>query len=123
MITSCDQHQFIEGKDFSGLKIIQNFISSSEAEFLVKSLDENQGLDPSQSGRRKKNFGPKINFKKRKIRVDNFTGFYDHSSFIRRRLNELEAIRDMKIVEECFLEYENDRGSHIEPHIDDCWIW
>lgn len=122
MMTNCDEHQLSDGKDFPGVFVLPNFISIQEAESIVKGIDESS-WDLSQSGRRKKNFGPKINFKKKKLRVDNFQGFSLCSKFLRKRLNEVEITKDIKIIEECYLEYDKERGSHIEPHIDDCWIW
>lgn len=122
VILNCDEHQSIDGKDFAGVFVLPEFLTISEAESIVNNVDKSS-WDLSQSGRRKKNFGPKINFKKKKLRVDNFQGFSDYSRFVRKRLNEVEITKDMKIIEECYLEYEKERGSHIEPHIDDCWIW
>lgn len=122
MITSCDEHQSIDGKEFSGVFVISDFLTVDEAENIVSNVDKGT-WDLSQSGRRKKNFGPKINFKKKKLRVDNFQGFSDYSRFLRKRLNGVEITKDIQIIEECYLEYDKERGSHIEPHIDDCWIW
>lgn len=121
MISSCDQHESNNGRDFPGIFIHPNFLTANESELLVNSVDST--WDDSQSGRRKKNYGPKINFKKKKIRVDCFNGFFHASDFVRMKLNDIEIIKDFKTIEECFLEYDAKRGSHIEPHMDDCWIW
>mgnify|MGYP003513114887 FL=1 len=122
MVSNCDQHESSGGKDFPGIFILMNFISSSEAENLVKSVDDDC-WDLSQSGRRKKNFGPKVNFKKKKLRIESFQGFSDYASFVRKRLNDVELIKNFQTIEECYLEYDVQRGSHIEPHLDDAWIW
>lgn len=119
VISSCYQHSS-EGLDFPGIFIHRNFLSKSEAEELVSHVS----WDLSQSGRRKKNFGPKVNFKKKKLRTECFQGFSEYAEeVVRSRLNDFDIIKDFKIVEECFLEYDMTRGSHIEAHIDDCWLW
>lgn len=123
VIKSCDDHSTLgEGTKFSGLYIHLNFLKPSESNEIVEHVDASS-WDMSQSGRRKKNFGPKINFKKRKIRTEYFNGFFETTAFVRDRLVTIDFLKDFKVVEECFLEYEHARGSHIEPHIDDCWIW
>lgn len=86
-------------------------------------VDNLLGWDASQSGRRKKNFGPKVNFKKKKLQLGKFEGFPVLTQFVRERLKKFQVLRDFQVVEECFLEYDITRGSHIEPHIDDAWIW
>lgn len=123
VITSCDEHKTLdEGKNFSGLYIQPNFLTLNESNEVVNSVDSAE-WDLSQSGRRKKNFGPKINFKKKKCRPEFFKGFFESTGFIRNKLVTVDFLKDFKVVEECFLEYDKARGSHIEPHIDDCWIW
>lgn len=111
----------MEGKTFPGIFILHNFLTKEESEELVKHVDDS--WDMSQSGRRKKNFGPKVNFKKKKLRIECFQGFSDYTKSIRKRLKDIEIIKDFFLVEECYMEYDEKRGSHIEKHIDDCWIW
>jgi DNA N6-methyl adenine demethylase len=118
VITSCDQHS-LDGLNFSGIFMLQNLLTSEDAKKIVSEVK----WDRSQSGRSKKNYGPKVNFKKRKLRLEFFEGFSECALEVRKRLNDVEIIKDFKIVEECFLEYDVARGSHIEPHMDDCWIW
>ncbi|CAH3890545.1 unnamed protein product [Pieris brassicae] len=54
---------------YPGIYIKLDFISKDEENELMKHIDE-MPWDISQSGRRKQNFGPKTNFKKRKIVAD-----------------------------------------------------
>lgn len=123
VVNSCDEHKSLsEGKKLSGLYIHHDFLTIDESQKVVDSVDSAE-WDLSQSGRRKKNFGPKINFKKKKIRPEFFNGFFPSTAFVRDKLKTLDFLKDFKVVEECFLEYKKSRGSHIEPHIDDCWIW
>jgi len=87
-----------------------------------KILDEIPWCD-SQSGRRKQNFGPKTNFKKRKLQNGNFNGFPCDTKFCQDRFKEIAILKDFQTIEQCTLEYNPDKGASIDPHIDDCWIW
>lgn len=123
VFNSCDDHKSLEGRDFTGVFIQLDFLNDEEADQLVKDVDETLGWDNSQSGRRKKNYGPKTNFRKKKIKVGQFQGFPSETKFLRHKLNEVPILKDFMTIEECYLEYDEERGSHIDPHIDDCWIW
>lgn len=120
---SCSDHDdSSSGRDFPGI-FVTDFLTDEESENIVDGVDNLLGWDASQSGRRKKNFGPKVNFKKKKLQLGKFEGFPVLTKFVRERLKEFQVLRDFQVVEECFLEYDITRGSHIEPHIDDAWIW
>lgn len=124
MFESCQHHESLSGKEFAGVAVNLNFLSDDESSELVHEVDNNLGWDASQSGRRKKNYGPKVNFKKKKLAVGaKFEGFPPVTRFVRERLRTVPVLSDFETIEECFLEYDKARGSHIEPHIDDCWIW
>jgi len=105
-----------------GIKLIPDFITEEEENQLVADLD-NLPWDKSQSGRRKQNFGPKANFKKRKTKLGGFCGFPKCTKFIQDRFAEVDLLEDYRTVEQCSIEYNPTKGSSIEPHIDDCWIW
>ena len=60
--------------DFPGIKIICDFVTLEEESALISGLDD-LPWDSSQSGRRKQNFGPRANFKKRKAKCGPFSGF------------------------------------------------
>ena len=107
---------------FSGIKLIPEFISENEQRELVDNLDQ-LPWDISQSGRRKQNFGPKANFKKRKAKVGQFNGFPKCTEFIQRRFASVDQLEGYRTVEQCSIEYRPETGACIEPHIDDCWIW
>ncbi|KAL7671692.1 hypothetical protein ACOME3_006595 [Neoechinorhynchus agilis] len=79
----------------------------------------------SQSGRLKQDYGAKVNFKKKKVNVDaSFTGLPQYARTITNRLRErCIEFKDFQAVELCNLEYTKNRGSHIEPHLDDQWLW
>lgn len=108
---------------FPGVKLIQNFISKEEEDRLLRGLDA-LPWDVSQSGRRKQNFGPRANFKKRKVKAgEKFEGFPACTRFVQDRFSDLECLKDYRTVEQCSIEYREETGSCIEPHIDDCWVW
>lgn len=118
----CHPNHQGEGRVFPGVKIIQNFISEEEERTLMDSIDE-VPWDLSQSGRRKQNYGPKCNFKKRRVRCDTFSGYPAFTKYIQDRFAMVDILRNFQTVEQCSLEYSPERGASIDPHIDDCWIW
>ncbi|XP_043283332.1 alpha-ketoglutarate-dependent dioxygenase alkB homolog 4 isoform X2 [Venturia canescens] len=108
--------------DFFNDKNENDFLTIDEAENLIKDLDA-LPWEASQSGRRKQNYGPKCNFKKRRLRTGDFDGFPVKTKFLQKRFSEHEILKDFQTIEQCSLEYTSKRGASIDPHIDDCWIW
>ncbi|XP_018570128.1 alpha-ketoglutarate-dependent dioxygenase alkB homolog 4 [Anoplophora glabripennis] len=111
-----------EAIKFPGIYIDLNFLSDTEEKLLINDLDEIP-WDLSQSGRRKQNFGPKCNFKKRKLRLGNFIGFPSSTKFVQDKFNSVPILKGFKTIEQCSLEYNPERGASIDPHVDDCWVW
>ncbi|XP_053703646.1 alpha-ketoglutarate-dependent dioxygenase alkB homolog 4 [Synchiropus splendidus] len=107
---------------FPGVVLRENFISEEEEEKLVHAMDHDTWI-PSQSGRWKQDFGPKVNFKKRKIRVGIFSGLPPLSQKLVARMQLDLSLRDFQPVEQCNLDYRPQRGSAIDPHLDDSWLW
>ncbi|XP_057332771.1 alpha-ketoglutarate-dependent dioxygenase alkB homolog 4 [Microplitis mediator] len=107
---------------YSGVYIKLNFLSEKETNNLITDID-NLPWDTSQSGRRKQNYGPKCNFKKRRLSLGNFNGFPITTKFIQKKLSQVPLLEGFKTIEQCSLEYTPERGASIDPHIDDCWIW
>jgi len=106
-----------------GIKVIRDFVTSDEESELMLSLDS-LDWDTSQSGRRKQNFGPRANFKKRKAKVgQKFRGFPQGTEFVQRRFERVPLLAGYQTVEQCSIEYRPETGAGIDPHIDDCWIW
>ena len=73
-------------------------------------------------------YGPKVNFKRQRVRPGKFTGLPSYSEFIIKRFNQLLATQQppglvFNPVELCNLEYSPDRGAAIVPHLDDSWLW
>lgn len=118
------QHPNHEGEsiDYPGVFIQLDFITESEEAALAKNLDEIP-WDTSQSGRRKQNYGPKTNFKKRKMVPGMFAGFPECTKFLQDRFNNVSIMKGYETIEQCSLEYDPAKGASIDPHIDDCWVW
>lgn len=106
--------------DYPGVLIIPDFLTEKEAEVLMNGID-GEPWDVSQSGRRKQNYGPKCNFRQRKLSPGHFAGFPQFSLFVQKKLNTV--LDDYFVIEQCSLEYDPTKGASIDPHIDDCWIW
>lgn len=121
---SYKQHPNHEGDpiDYPGIYIQPDFLSEEEEQELMKNIDE-MPWDISQSGRRKQNFGPKTNFKKKKIAVGKFEGFPEFSKYLQERFDTIDLLKSYDVIEQCSLEYDPSKGASIDPHIDDCWVW
>lgn len=111
-----------ESLDFPGIYIKDDFLNESEEVALLKDIDA-YPWDLSQSGRRKQNFGPKCNFKKRKLKPGEFDGFPSFTRFVQEKFENVAVLKGFQTIEQCSLEYNSKRGASIDPHIDDCWIW
>lgn len=107
---------------FPGVFLQENFISAEEEKELIRGIDEN-AWNESQSGRRKQDFGPKVNFKKRKVRVGSFSGLPALSQKLILRMHKQPTLAGFQPVEQCNLDYNPQRGSAIDPHLDDSWLW
>jgi alkylated DNA repair protein alkB family protein 4 len=69
-------------------------------------------------------YGPRVNFKARKVRMDRFLGMPDYADLILHRIEQIPALGGKyQPFELCNLEYEATRNSGIEMHQDDTWIW
>uniref|UniRef100_T1H2J4 Uncharacterized protein n=1 Tax=Megaselia scalaris TaxID=36166 RepID=T1H2J4_MEGSC len=111
-----------QGIHFPGMFVEENFLSDEEGTDVTLKLDEIPWIG-SQSGRRKQNFGPKTNFKKRKLKNGEFNGFPDFTKFIQEKFEKTALLKSFQTIEQCSLEYDDSKGASIDPHVDDCWIW
>jgi len=122
---SSDHSSHSEASDrltISGVTLIPDFVSPDEEQLLITGIETIPWVD-SQSGRRKHDYGPKVNFKKQKLKLDCFLGFPQHSSNLLDKLQSCTPLSDFLPVEMCDLEYTPERGSAIDPHFDDSWLW
>ncbi|XP_058483616.1 alpha-ketoglutarate-dependent dioxygenase alkB homolog 4 [Solea solea] len=107
---------------FPGVFLWENFISEEEEKTLISLMDQD-AWNLSQSGRRKQDFGPKVNFKKKKVRVSSFSGLPALSQELVIRMQQEPNLAGFQPVEQCNLDYHPQRGSAIDPHLDDSWLW
>ena len=106
-----------------GAFVFERFITEEEEENLSNYMDSGQWI-PSQSGRRKQDFGPKANFKRKKAKLGNFKGIPAIMTPIFERLKSVDTVMESYEPVEClFLEYTAENGAHIDPHLDDSWLW
>lgn len=119
-----DQHHGDSSVEIDGVILIREFITIEEETKLIPIIDQ-KPWTPSQEGRAKQDFGPKVSFLKQKVSVGNFSGFprFAMSIFSRMQLECSDHLENFVPVEFCILEYTPERGSYIRPHYDDTWIW
>ncbi|KAL4001873.1 hypothetical protein ACH3XW_1135 [Acanthocheilonema viteae] len=108
----------------TGLNVVINFLTETEEMNLVEVIDKTDWA-LSQSGRRKQDYGPRVNFKHKKIKMDRFVGMPSYIDLILNRMNSISSdlFGSYQPFELCNLEYRDDRWSTIEMHYDDTWIW
>ncbi|KAJ3589868.1 hypothetical protein NHX12_010709 [Muraenolepis orangiensis] len=107
---------------FPGVFLWEDFLSEEEEKALVRQMDKDVWI-LSQSGRKKQDFGPKVNFKKRKVRLGGFQGLPAISQALVERMVQEPLLAGFQPVEQCNLNYHPERGSSIDPHLDDSWLW
>jgi len=121
----CNWHRVlgaVPSMPFPGVTIFNEFITREDE----KNLEMEIGAHPwakSQSGRLKQDYGPKCNFKKRKLKLETFTGFPSYLEPIVAKFESHPLLADYHTVEQCNLDYDPARGSAIDPHFDDFWVW
>lgn len=64
-----------------------------------------------------------MNFKKKKVKTSSFNGFPKEVQILIEKLQAIPELQNFKPVELCNLEYVPERGSSIDPHLDDAWLW
>ena len=110
------------GPVLSGVIVIEEFISEETEKELVKEIDCGEWAQ-SQSGRLKQDYGPRANYKKQKMKMGGFKGLPRYSKDVLEMLGGLEGMSDFIPVEQCNLDYNSERGSGVDPHFDDFWLW
>ncbi|XP_052544828.1 alpha-ketoglutarate-dependent dioxygenase alkB homolog 4 [Tympanuchus pallidicinctus] len=107
---------------FPGVFLAEEFISEDEEAEVVELMDRDE-WKPSQSGRKKQDYGPKVNFKKQRLKAGGFTGLPSFSKKIVAQMEACSVLGGFMPVEQCNLDYRPERGSAIDPHFDDWWLW
>ncbi|XP_046986175.1 alpha-ketoglutarate-dependent dioxygenase alkB homolog 4-like [Schistocerca americana] len=111
-----------DANEFPGIYTQLDFLTPEEEAILINGIDE-MPWDLSQSGRRKQNFGPKCNFKKKRLQLSEFNGFPEFTKFVQEHFETVPLLSLYKTIEQCSLEYDPIRGASADTHIHDCWIW
>ncbi|KAJ8342924.1 hypothetical protein SKAU_G00328520 [Synaphobranchus kaupii] len=111
-----------ESFPFPGVLLWEDFVSEEEERDLVNRIDQDEWKE-SQSGRKKQDFGPKVNFKKQRVRTGTFSGLPAVSRKFVLRMSQEPLLHGFQPVEQCNLDYSPQRGSAIDPHLDDSWLW
>ncbi|KAG8343377.1 alpha-ketoglutarate-dependent dioxygenase alkB 4-like protein [Trypanosoma vivax] len=111
-----------------GLMVSPDFVSDIEEDYLLRFFDgaHHSRWKVSQSGRRKQDYGPRANFKKRKLKKGDGNGMPIQLKDIITRVNQFisnETMKRYQTIEVSVLEYSTKCGSSIDPHIDDTWLW
>ncbi|XP_009960324.1 PREDICTED: alpha-ketoglutarate-dependent dioxygenase alkB homolog 4, partial [Leptosomus discolor] len=107
---------------FPGVFLMEEFISEDKESEIVELMDRDD-WKPSQSGRKKQDYGPKVNFKKQRLKAGSFTGLPSFSKKIVAQMKGCSVLSGFLPVEQCNLDYMPERGSAIDPHFDDWWLW
>lgn len=123
-----DNHNDRTGSDsvnIGGVYVVDNVLSHEEEIGYMRLIDNPILWKPSQEGRCKQDFGPRVNFIGKKASVGNFVGFPTFAKNLLSRLQEenFKQLGNFVPVEFCILEYTPERNSYIRPHYDDTWIW
>ncbi|RCN47994.1 hypothetical protein ANCCAN_05933 [Ancylostoma caninum] len=61
--------------DINGLMVVHDLLSESEEADIMEMIDGVEWV-LSQSGRRKQDYGPKVNFKHKKVKTETFVGIF-----------------------------------------------
>ena len=85
---------------FTGLHLLQEFITEDEEMQLVSQIEADPNWKDSQSGRRKIDYGPTANFKRKKLKVGSFRGLPSYSKqFIFDKLDAIKSRESCPSVE------------------------
>uniref|UniRef100_UPI002ED70A02 DNA N6-methyl adenine demethylase n=1 Tax=Caenorhabditis elegans TaxID=6239 RepID=UPI002ED70A02 len=122
--TSCQSVSTDGSIEIDGLTLIHNFLSESEESKILNMIDTVKWAK-SKSGRRKQDYGPKVNFKHKKVKTDTFVGMPEYADMLLNKMSEYDVkkLGNYQPFEMCNLEYEEVKKSAIEMHQDDMWIW
>ena len=115
--------------DFEGVRVFQDFVSEAEAVQLLAEI-ERTPFAPAQSGKQKQHFGPRMNFRKRKMNAKGFDGLPRYAHWLEARLRVRAADAGLRaalvpwVTTDAFvLRYLEAECSNLDPHVDDLWAY
>ena len=123
---------------FTGIYVLLDFVSETESSALMKTIEKASFLK-SQSGKQKQHYGPKVNFNKRRVNPEAFTGLPTYAPKLEARLRERvsayllaeDASRgDLAKALSCYettdvfvLRYRSREQSNLDFHLDDVFAY
>lgn len=131
LLPSCDKHNDIEASSLriDGLHVFKDILTREEEQRIIHFLDNPQPFPEwkeSQSGRRKQDFGPRRNFKKRKVKPAEIPAmpkaFQPVLAVIVSKTEQCTC-QSYQVAEISALEYTEGNLSNFDPHVDDTWLW
>jgi alkylated DNA repair protein alkB family protein 4 len=119
--------------EFSGLVVWRDFVTEAEAARLLDEI-ESRLFVPAQSGKAKQHFGPRMNFRKRRMNPRGFEGLPRFARDLERRVRAraaeepepagLSAALEAYVTTDAFvLRYESARASNLDLHVDDTFAY
>ncbi|GET93267.1 hypothetical protein, conserved [Leishmania tarentolae] len=131
LIKSCVDHHgsMATSINISGLAVFQDAVTEEDEAAVICFLDNSYPFPPwkeSQSGRRKQDYGPRRNFKKKKIKPAEIQAMplvFKSVFAAISSMTETFTGKAYRIAEVSALEYMEGKMSNFDPHIDDTWLW
>lgn len=122
--------------DFHGLVVWPDFVTAEEAARLLDAI-ESRPFAPAQSGKQKQHFGPRMNFRARRMNPRGFEGLPAFARALELRVRERvaatpagaaipglrEALAQYVTTDAFVLRYEAERQSNLDLHIDDAFAY
>lgn len=110
---------------FWGLRVLPDFVSQQEARSLLAEVERTPFV-PSQSGKQKQHYGPKMNFRKQRMNATAFAGIPAYARKIESRLRERggdaelgSALASYRTTDVFVLRYLESECSNLDFHVDD----
>ncbi|MCR9095430.1 MAG: alpha-ketoglutarate-dependent dioxygenase AlkB [bacterium] len=120
--------------DFEGVRLLEDFVSEDEAEALLAGFERTPFL-PSQSGREKLHFGPRVNFNRGRVDPERLHGLPAWAPPLETRLRERvaaafpaddpvhDALARYVTTDVFVLRYAPERASNLDFHLDDLFAY
>ncbi|KAG5464762.1 hypothetical protein LSCM4_00203 [Leishmania orientalis] len=130
-IKSCADHQanMATSITIDGLAVFQDVVTEEDELAVIRYLDHPHPFPPwkeSQSGRRKQDYGPRRNFKKKKLKAATMPAMPLALKAVFTAISsrtEKCTGKAYRIAEVSALEYVEGKMSNFDPHVDDTWLW
>lgn len=129
-LPACEAHDFdLESQrvptapDFTGVRVLRDAVDEASAAALLACI-ERDPWRPAQSGKLKQHFGPKVSFKRRRLRLGGFEGLPDYIRAIESLARESFAVAvGFETTDAFVLRYEPERQSNLDLHADDTFAY